>query len=426
MPKMERGTRHRSHPQSLESSIFSGDNTANHVGSASDTGPATLEGRMRAMLLKGAAGAFVLFAAFAASADAAPAPQAVAAALAAAVSAEGNGALTFGSVSGSGDGVTLSDVKIVSPHGDETITIPALVLTGVADRQPGGYSATGLAFDKGTAVARGRNVSWSTGAMTNVTIPTPDEMKGAVALRPFATMAVANINITGRNFTTPATVASLEVAFGDVVGDAPSSLHIHAAGIALPLDAVTNPLASAVIGMLDYKSVQADLVIDTAYDAAAHTGELKAMTLDVASVGKLTVAVKASDISAAAIAARAEAHPETVHSGAKLASLSVRLDNAGVVERLREMQAQMLKGTRDDVRQMVMTGALPLALTFVDSPAFRDQVTAAVGAFLKDPHSFTITLAPSQPVPFGTVMQTAMHKPGSLPDLLAASVQANN
>jgi len=376
---------------------------------------------MKAPLLLSAAGAFLLFTTVA---EAAPAPQAVGAALAAAVGAEGTGTLTFGAATGTGDAVTLSDVKIVSPHGEETVTIPAIVLTGVADRQPGGYTAASLTFDKGSAIARGRTIAWATGAMSTVTIPTPAEMKTTTVLRPFSAMKLASIAITGKDFATPATIASVDTAFGDVVGDAPSSVHVHVANIQIPADAITNSLAGAVVGMLDYKSFTADLTVDTTYDAVAHTGELKALTLDIANVGKLTVAMKASGVSPDAIAAKAGA-PAT-HTGVKLDSVSLRLDNAGVVERLLDMQAKMLGGSRDDVRQMVLNGALPFALSFVDNTAFRDKFTAATDAFLKDPHSFTITLAPAQPMAVGEVMRTALHKPGTLPDVLNAGVQANN
>lgn len=387
---------------------------------------------MTPMLLKRGAGAFAFVALFSAIAHAAPAPEAVGAALVAAVGAEGTGTLTFASATGSGDSVTLSTVKIVSPHGDETFTIPTIVLSGVADRPAGGYSASGLTFDNGTGSARGRTVTWATGALSDVTIPTPDEMKGTTALRPFRTMTVANISMTGKDFAAPATIASIDTAFGDVVGDAPSSVHVHVAKIDLPLDALSNNVAGTIAGMLNYKSVVADLTIDSTYDATAHTGELKALTLDIANVGKLTLAVKASDISPAALAAKAEAQahaagqPDTAHTGVKLDSVSVRLDNAGVIERLLDMQAQMIGGSRDDARQMVLTGALPFALSFVDSTTFRDQFTAALTTFLKDPHSFTVTLAPGSPVLFGAVVHAALHKPGTLPDLLSASVEANN
>jgi hypothetical protein len=237
-------------------------------------------------------------------------------------------------------------------------------------------------------------------------------------------MTVAGISVTAKDMPAPATIGSVDTTFGDVVGDAPSSVQVHVAKIDLPVAALGNTVAGTVVGMLNYKSVEADLTIDSTYDAATHTGNLKALTLDVANVGKLTIAIKASDISPDAIEARAKA--QATHSGAKLDSVSVRLDNAGVVERLLDMQAQMIGGSRDDARQMVLTGALPFALSFVDSTTFRDQVTAALTTFLKDPHSFTVTLAPAAPVPFGAVMHTALHKPGTLPDLLAASVTANN
>jgi hypothetical protein len=106
--------------------------------------------------------------------------------------------------------------------------------------------------------------------------------------------------------------------------------------------------------------------------------------------------------------------------------MTVRLDNAGFVERMLDMQAQMLGGTRDDVRSQLVDGALPFALSFVKNVAFRDQFQAAVQTFLQDPHSLTITFAPAKPVPLGEVMRTAARSPTALPDLLSPSVEANN
>jgi hypothetical protein len=356
--------------------------------------------------------------------EAAPAPQAVADMLTAAIAATGHATLTYAGVAGSGDTVTLSSVKLASSNASEIIAIPTLVVSGVASRQPGGFTATGIAFANGTATARGEVATWANASLADVIVPTPVEIRGHAGLRPFKTVTMSTIGISGANITTPVAAASLTAEVGDVLDDAPSSIRMHVTGINIPMDLAANTVAGTVVGMLDYKSLLADVTMDSVYDTGAHTVTVKALTIDVAQVGKITIAGKASGFSVRALAD--SQHSADARAAAQLDALSVRLDNVGFVERLLDMQAKMLGGSRDDVRAQLVDGALPFALSFVDNAAFRDQFLAAVTVFLKDPHSLTITFAPAKPVPLGQVLRTAAHRPGTLPDLLASTVEANN
>jgi hypothetical protein len=380
---------------------------------------------MTGMIWRSAAcGLFLLLAAPAA--EAAPTPQALADMLTAAVAAEGNGALTYASVAGSGDTVTLTGVKIASARGSDTVTIPSLVISGVADRQPGGFTAASIAFDGGSSTAHGETITWTTGAVTDAVVPTAAEVKALTSLRPFKTLALAKLAISSPDLSSPVAIASIDAAVGDVTGDAPSSVHVHIAGINVPTDVANGSMAGAVVGMLNYKSIVADLTLDSTYDVNAHTATLNTLTLDVADAGKITITGKASGISAGGLADADKEHAHAARADMRLDSFTVRVDNAGFVERMLDMQAQMIGGTRDAVREQIVDGALPLALSFVANQAFRDQVTAAVTAFLNDPHSLTISFAPATPVAFGDLVRAALHKPGTLPDLLGSSVQANN
>lgn len=356
--------------------------------------------------------------------EAAPAPQAVADALTAAIAATGRATLAYGGVSGSGDSVTLSAVKLTSAGGHEVVSVPALILTGVADRQPGGFTAAGVAFDQGNATSRGKTTTWATAALTGVVIPTPDEVKSQATYRPFASAAIATLAFSGADIATPVEVASVTADVGDIVAGAPGSIRVHLAGIKLPMDLAANSVAGTVVGMLNYKTLTADVTMDSAYDTGAHTATLNGLVIDVTDVGKITISAKASGLSVGALADKDSA--PAARSAARLDALSVRIDNAGVVERLLDMQAQMLGGTRADVKTQIIGGALPFALSFIDNAAFRDQFMAAMTTFLNDPHSFTVTFAPASPVPLGEVMRTALHRPGTLPDLLSPTVQANN
>ncbi|HEY5081014.1 MAG TPA: hypothetical protein VII91_03675 [Bauldia sp.] len=366
----------------------------------------------------------LLFLAAAPAAEAGPAPQAVADMLAAAVAATGQATLTYAGVTGSGDTVTLSAVKLASTDGGDVVSVPSLVVSGVADRQPGGFTASGIAFDGGSATARGETAKWTTGSLAGVVIPTPDEIKGHGKFRPFKAVAMSALALSGTDIATPVVAASFAANIGDVVDGAPSTILVHVTGVKVPMELAANTLAGTLVGLLDYKTLLADVTMDSAYDTAAHTAAINALTIDIADVGKITIAGKASGFSVRALAD--SQHSADARAAAQLDALSVRLDNAGFVERLLDMQAKMLGGTRDDVRAQLVDGALPFALSFVDNAAFRDQFLAAVTVFLKDPHSLTITFAPAKPVPLGQVMRAAAHRPGTLPDLLTPTVEANN
>ncbi len=376
---------------------------------------------MTGTFLRRAACGLLILAAF--PAYAAPAPQTVADMLTAAVAASGQATFTYDSVTGEGDTVTLAGAKLTATDGT-VASVPSLILTGVAERTPGGFTAARVTADQGTATGHGETTTWATAALEGVIVPSADEVKARARIRPFAKATAGTINISGADLAAPVDVASVTVEVGDVVEGSPSAIQMHATGVRLPAALLSNSLFNAVIVMLDYKAFLADITFDGEYDTTADTVAVRALTIDAATVGKITLAGKASGFSVKGLTT-----PEMskeARANARLDKLTVRLDNAGFVERLLDKQAEMLGGTRDDVRSQMVDFMLPFALSFVDNVAFRDQFLAATATFLKDPRSLTITFSPEKPVPLGQVMRTAARSPASLPDLLTPTVEANN
>ena len=80
--------------------------------------------------------------------------------------------------------------------------------------------------------------------------------------------------------------------------------------------------------------------------------------------------------------------------------------------------------TREDYAKQI-AGALPFLLAALNNQAFQNKVAGALGAFLQDPKSLTIKLAPASPVTGGEIMALAGTAPQTLPDRLNASVTAN-
>ncbi|HVY19869.1 MAG TPA: hypothetical protein VHA70_07265 [Bauldia sp.] len=354
---------------------------------------------------------------------AAPAPDAVGAMLTAAVAATGEATLTYAAASASGETVTLSDVKVATPGGS-VASVPAVVLSGVADRTGGGFTATHVSFDNGSATSRGDTTTWATASLDDVIVPSADEVKARAKVRPFAKVSAGGIAISGATLAAPIAIGSITTDVGPVVAGTPSNILVKASGVKLPTALLSNTMAGTIVSMLDYDTVDADVTMDSEYDTTADTVTVHLLSIDAAQIGKLTISGKASGLSLKGLTDKAKA--KEARAAARLDGLTVRIDNAGVVERMLDMQAQLLGGTRDDVRSQLVDGALPFALSFVKNAAFRDQFQSAVAAFLKDPKSLTITFAPAQPVPLGEVVRTAGRSPTALPDLLSPTVQANN
>ena len=354
---------------------------------------------------------------------AAPDPRTTADQLVAAFTATGEGTLTYDGATASGDAVVLSGVKLSTTDGTES-TVPALVITGMADRAPGGFTAQRITFNDGTSIGHGDTITWQEATLENVIVPTAPETAAREHIRLFRTVSFTNLNLSGGDFPSPVDAATLTLAVGDISENAPASVTLQASGVRLPAGLVTNPVLGALVGMLNYKEFVANISMEAEYDGRADTVVCRSLILDVPGVGKVTMNGKASDFSLRELADRTKS--KEARARARLDALTVRIDNAGFVERMLDMQAEMLGGTRDDVRVQLVEGALPFALSFVESESFRAQFLAAVSAFLNDPHSLTIVFEPPKPVPLGQALRTATRRPGALPDLLAPQVEANN
>ena len=177
-----------------------------------------------------------------------------------------------------------------------------------------------------------------------------------------------------------------------------------------------------MLSRMGYTEFEGTLTLDTVYDTTKNSIAINALTVDAPKVGKLAFAAKFSDTSLGGIA---DPDETTARAAARLDSVSVRFEDGGIVGRMLDMQAELYNGTRDEARDILIYGALPFVLNYIDNQAFRAQFIDAAEAFLKNPKSITITAVPPMPVPLGEAMRAVLHDPLKLPDLLQPKVVAN-
>lgn len=108
-----------------------------------------------------------------------------------------------------------------------------------------------------------------------------------------------------------------------------------------------------------------------------------------------------------------------------LSGFKIRFEDASITKKLLPLIARM-QGM-DEAAMVANAGAMmQLSLMQFKNQAFTDQVVGAVNTFLKDPKSFTISLAPAAPIKVQQVMTLDPTNPGAAIDLFGASVTAND
>lgn len=362
----------------------------------------------------------LLWAAPAGAADA----DSVAAQFRDAVAATERATVTYGAATGEGSTVTLAEVAISAADGT-TITVPSLVFSGIETRDQGGFIAAEVVADFGSISGEHRSVTWQEAAFEQVTIPSTAEIAASAPITPFLEASVASVSLSDTRLNAPLAIETVSVTMTSASDGSPAGLAVAADGFAIPVSLFSGTVPGMLLQLMQYQELVADIAIEGTYDAATETGVLQRLSVNAADAGTITIRGAASGLAIAEAASPDDEVSKAARANARLDTLSVRLDNAGFVERMLDAQADMLGGTRDDIRAQLISGALPLALSFVKNEPFRQDFLAAATEFLQNPVSLTIAFNPAEPVPLGQFLRTLSRAPASVPDLLSPTVEAN-
>lgn len=352
--------------------------------------------------------------------------------LVAAAQARGENKASYGSATADGNVVTITAFTLTSPHHSQ-LTIPSIVVTDPTDRQPGGFTAASIAFDAGTMVRRDDTATWKTAILKDAVVPAPSEIHlSTLKIVPFSHLAVSGISATNRkDQAEPATIDTLTFDLSNIVDGSPNAAKLLVSGITVPASVITrNPDAKALFDQLGYSSLVLDAAFSGTYDPSAQTLALDNVTLDGKGIGKLTVTGLFGGIERQTPDNNAkDTTAEAKQAAGKMTikNLKVRFDDAGITTKVLAMQAKSM-GTTPDSLAMMLPAALPLAfgqLNITDE-AFQKKAVDAVSAYLKNPQSLTILLAPAKPIALAELTHSAMAAPTELLAMLGVDIQANN
>jgi hypothetical protein len=347
----------------------------------------------------------------------------IADALVAAVTASGESQASYDSASAAGDDVTISNFKMTGTEG-EAVTIPTMVITNAQPRDPGGFTAGSMTFDNATMLSDDNTITWVSASLSDATVPSPEEIKAKAKIRPFSHFDMADLQISGGDLPVPLTIASIGVGLDLDEGGLPRdfSLNIASINVAPEVLASADEQTKQMLQALGYDSFLINVIVEGGYETGSDRLTVRNFVLEAPEVGKFSLSAMISGVKASDLADNS--NPDAFSKG-MLERLTIRFDNAGIVERALDMQAKMMGASREDIVAQ-LNGALPFMLNAINNPPFQEKVAKAGQAFLADPKSVTITLAPAQPVTFEAIMGSAMAAPQTLPDMLAIDVTAND
>jgi hypothetical protein len=329
-----------------------------------------------------------------------------------------------------------------------------LTFTGVKSFPDGSYRADALTLPDMTFKVEDADISiknisfnhiYASGAKTpsivDLTQLVGDASVGPIAVNVKGAKAVTIDEVNFKNNFTPAQ--------GD---KALSAVNASSAanGITVDMSSATDPETIAQAKALGLMTVTGKAIETLAW--SFNDGHMNASELSLGfdNVGKLKLAFDMTGYTPALLQGIMDAEKSLASSGTAgqssddtakqtamllgalqsvfLNSASIRYDDASITTKLLDYNAKQQNITRDALINQIVTGA-PTAMSEGQSSSTPDQMTllsqAALRAFLNDPHSIEVRLAPKSPLGVLGLVGAAM-APDSLVDQIGLEVLVND
>ncbi|MEL6752364.1 MAG: hypothetical protein AAFO70_09820, partial [Pseudomonadota bacterium] len=207
-------------------------------------------------------------------------------------------------------------------------------------------------------------------------------------------------------------------------------------GIVYNVDALPESRSKAQIMGLGYSKITGSISAEGEYDLDIGVIDVRDTTVTADDAASLTmnysvggytrdVAMKMNELNAKfagqpnSPAAMQEILP--LISQLTLRAATITLTDASLTGKLLDLQSKSMGSTPAQLAEMAPM-FVTMGMQQLQMPELSAQVAQAVGTFLKDQGSLTISIAPTQPIPFSQLVVSAQMNPRSIPDLLNLSV----
>lgn len=353
------------------------------------------------------------------------------------------GKVEAASTSVDGANVTLTGVT-VTPAGMDGKSLPIgdVTLENVEEGDDG-YSIETVSFPNINTTQEGVTVTVDDISIGGVYLPNEPKAGTIESMMLYENFSAGAMNVT----TQGKPVFSLEGVEGTLTAaDDQSKFDFDAtvSGVKVDLTSAPDPKAQEAISALGLQTLNGEVTMKGAWTLADGKFELNEYAFDFENVGRLDINFSVSGYTLEFIKAlqeatkAAETNPDKaagqqammmsmmglaqqlIYNGA-----SIRFDDAGLTAKALDFAGKQ-QGV--DGKQMAASikAMLPMMLAQANMPDLQKQVEAAVGAYLDDPKSLTVSANPAQPLPAPQIMGAAMGDPTALVKTLNVQVTAND
>ncbi|WP_026783420.1 hypothetical protein [Pleomorphomonas koreensis] len=215
---------------------------------------------------------------------------------------------------------------------------------------------------------------------------------------------------------------TMAMTSGNYLNTLPQRADFTFTSLTLPVALLSDETMVSELTDMGYETLDLSGGLTLTWDADKGDVRLEDLTLKAADMG-----VVSGDFHLGGLPLSLIEKPDEMEArldAATLVSASVTYGNAGIVEKAFEAQAKKLDQDGDKFRENT-AGALPLMLNFLEDKELQARFEGPISAFIRNPQSITLTIAPEKPVSFGELEKINTDKPNDMIRILNVGVTAN-
>lgn len=338
------------------------------------------------------------------------------------------GKVTWGRVEGDDARFTVSGTTIVkSGDNSSNVAIQTLTFVGAKTTADGGFTADEIDLDKVEVVEKDGRFTLDRGVMKRVTAKPAEVVQKSKGFADIVESfeATGLVLVDDKNKTVP--IAAVKMDTSEWVDGVPRKGSFEVRGITVPVDPKDEEMKDLVA--LGYGSISVDIAGSGSWDEK--TGRLVLnQTTSGANMGGLDIGLTIGGLTPDVIAKFRLAGDDSAKQmelmqGLTLEKARLRWVDASLTTRVIAQQAKE-QGADAATFTKQLKLMVPMMTSMIGNKGFEAKVNTAVGAYLDQPKSLTVSANPAQPLPVSQIMGAAMMAPQSLPTVLGADVAAND
>jgi hypothetical protein len=331
-------------------------------------------------------------------------------------------AVSFADAFERGGQVVIRDLAVVLPGGAGTAKITEIVLDAPVENGDGSIEAASLTMTGGTIEGDDINGTVSSAVMTDVTLLTAETIKAGNLDQGilYKTATITGFRINPNDFG-EVTVEKLEIETDNIVDYQAQGSRGTVTGIRIPAkNAPSGPMSPQSLG---YEEIILDVNWDGVRDPETQVATIDTLAVTMRDGGSISISGAFGNVPA--VRPKEPEASMMYLSQMTVLSLKFHYIDDSLAGKILEAAAAKQGTTREQYAQQ-LAGALPFFLSMLQNPEFQNKVATAVGKFLADPISLTISVQPDRPVSGAELFGLVQTAPQTLPDVLGASIEANN